>query len=466
MMTDPARARALRGRTLFSLAIGAIFLVAAVLSALGGPAEDPVPAYVHRLFSRDRVHRVEIDLPDWEGFLQRAPLEEYALCSLVIDGEPYPHAAIRAKGNNSRRLVEEYGHDRYSLKLEFDHYRSGSFQGLDKLSLDASFQDNSYLKNDLTYDMMAFMGVPTPLTAWAQVFVNGEEWGLFLLIEEPEDAFARRNFGRDHGPLYKPDYKSLSDANDDVALIYTDDRFESYDNIFRNARFPLTVADKRRLIDALRTLSTGEDLETAVDVEEVVSYFAVQAFVVNLDSYLGKNGHNYFLYEEEGRLQILPWDYNLAFATYSLGMPDPINDAELYVNYPIFTPAPGDVMLRRPLYHQLMLAPDIFVQYKQALDRLLSGYFESGRFDKRMEEVTAQIAPYVATDPTAFCSYEDFLTGVDALTLFCRLRAQSVRGQLLGTHPGTWKDFSAEGAPRIPADGLWLPDLGEIADLH
>ena len=36
---------------------------------------------------------------------------------------------------------------RYSLKLEFDHYvDGGNYHGLDKLSLDASFQDNSYLK--------------------------------------------------------------------------------------------------------------------------------------------------------------------------------------------------------------------------------------------------------------------------------------------------------------------------------
>ena len=70
---------------------------------------------------------------------------------------------IRAKGNNSRRLTEKYGHDRYSLKVEFDHYAAGSYYGLDKFSLDASFRDNSYMKTWIVYDMMAYMGVPTPL---------------------------------------------------------------------------------------------------------------------------------------------------------------------------------------------------------------------------------------------------------------------------------------------------------------
>ena len=55
--------------------------------------------------------------------------------------------------------------------------------------------------------------------------VNGEDWGLFLAIEEPEEAFARRDFGPDHGQLYKPDYRSLNDENADVHLRYTGDFF-------------------------------------------------------------------------------------------------------------------------------------------------------------------------------------------------------------------------------------------------
>ena len=75
---------------------------------------------------------------------------------------------------------------------------------MDKFSLYASFQDNSYLKTYMVYEMMAFMGVPAPLCSYTWVTVNGEDWGLFLAVEEPEEAFARRNFGNDYGKLYKP----------------------------------------------------------------------------------------------------------------------------------------------------------------------------------------------------------------------------------------------------------------------
>ena len=66
--------------------------------------------------------------------------------------------------------------------------------------------------------MMNHMGVPAPLCSWVWVRVNGEDWGMFLAIEEPEEAFAKRNFGNDYGQLYKPDYRKLSDENADVHL--------------------------------------------------------------------------------------------------------------------------------------------------------------------------------------------------------------------------------------------------------
>ncbi len=446
---------------------GALLLTLLLMNgeALGLKALSKAPGYEKRLFDRSRVHTIDIVVEDWEGFLETAAQEEYIPATLVIDNEAFSNVGLRAKGNNSRRLTEKYGLSRYSLKIEFDHYDLGSYYGLDKFSLDASFQDNSYLKTWITYDMMGHMQVPTALCSWVWVTVNGEDWGLFLAIEEPEEAFARRNFGKDHGQLYKPDYKSLSDENADVHLRYCGEDPEHYDNIFRNAKFHPTPAEKQRIIDALRVLDSGEDLESVIDIDEVLRYFTVQVFVVNLDSYLGRTGHNYFLYEEDGILQILPWDYNLAFATYSLGMPDPINDSTLYINYPINTPASGDVMKKRPLYHHVMKHRPYYDRYHAYFDELIEGYFESGYFEQFLADTAELIEPYIRKDPTAFCSYEDHLLAAKTIREFCLLRAKSVRGQLAGTIPSTIAAQAESREGFVDASHIWLPDLGEVADL-
>ena len=434
---------------------------------LGIPKASANPGYMTRLFDDGQVHIINIQIEDWGAFIENAEKEEYVACTVEIDGEKFHNIGLRAKGNNSLRLTEEYGLSRYSLKLEFDHFLDGgNYHGLDKLSLDASFQDNSYLKTYMVYDMMAFMGVPAPLCSYTWVTVNGEAWGLFLAVEEPEEAFARRNFGNDYGKLYKPDYRSLNAENADVALKYIGDHPDSYPGIFENAKLKTSKADQERVIEALKTLSAGENLETAINVDEVLRYFTVQVFVMNWDSYLGHTGHNYILYEENGILSILPWDYNLAFGTYALGMTNPIKDPNILINYPINTPAEGKIMMNRPLYHNMMKHDAYFAKYHAYFDELLSGYFESGRFEITLRQTEKMISPYVQKDPTAFCSYADHQLAVDTLEQVCLLRAKSIRSQLDGEIPATIRGQRENPNAKVEASEVQLTALGDFEDLE
>ena len=75
------------------------------------------------------------------------------------------------------------------------------------------------------------------------------------------------------------------------------------------------------------------------------------------------------------------------------------------------------------------------------------------------------IGPFVEKDPTAFCSYEDFLLGVDTIEKFSLLRAESVRGQLEGLITSTIASQAKDRSNFVDASSVWLPDMGEIADL-
>lgn len=443
-------------------------MITALLSVWASVQEENgvAMAYETRLFDDTRVHTIDITIDDWGALIEEAQEERYVPCTLTIDDEVFRQVGIRAKGNNSLRLTSEYELARYSLKVEFDHYLpQGNYHGLDKLSLDASFQDNSYLKTVMVFDMMRFMGVPTPLCSYAWVRVNGEDWGLFLAVEECEEAFASRNFGWDHGVLYQPDYRSLNDENADVALRYIDEQPSSYPNIFDHAKTPMVHSDQRRLIESLRKLSQGE-VTTAVHTDEVLRYFVVQVFVMNWDSYLGHTGHNYILYEEEGRLWMLPWDYNLAFGTYALGMSDPIRDPNVLINYPIDTPAEGSIMRQRPLYHELMKEDALFAQYHSLFSSFLADYFDSGRFEALLQEKEALIAPYVKKDPTAFCSYADHQLAVDTLRQVCQKRKESIQGQLEGRYPSTLAQQQAQPGVGVDAAMIDLRALGDFDDLR
>lgn len=420
--------------------------------------------YEDRLFDTSFVHTIDIVMDDWEGFLENCGNKEYASCAVVIDGEAYKNVGIRAKGNNSLSSVASYGNNRYSFKVEFDHYESGkSCHGLDKLSLTSLIQDNTMMKDYLVYRLMDGFGVDAPLCSYAYITVNGEDWGLYLAAEGVEESFLQRNYGGGCGALYKPDSVNLGGGRpgaaggEDVKLLYQGDDPESYPNIFENAKTDVSEADRRRLIASIRALNEETDLEAVLDVDEILRYFVVHNFVCNFDSYTGQVVHNYYLYEKDGVLSMIPWDYNLAFGSFQSGA-----GATEIVNFPIDTPVTGSDLDNRPMAAWIFHDDAYTERYHQYFFRFLSDYIESGALEEMIGETFRLIARYVEKDPTKFCTYGEFETGVEALREFCRLRAQSVSGQLSGTIPSTAGGQEADSAALVDASAINLSDTGSM----
>lgn len=491
--------------------------------SLGIKKASSVMGYEEKLFDTSYVHTVNIIMDDWDDFISNCTSEEYYTCTVVIDNEAYKNVAIRGKGNTSLTQVASYGNNRYSFKIEFDHYDSSkTYYGLDKLCLNNIIQDNTYMKDFLVYQMMNFAGVASPLCSYVYITVNGEDWGLYLAVEGIEESFLQRNYGKSYGELYKPDSMSMGggrgngkdfeqddfspeanesaapsqqssngtqansppempdgdftadgnppdnkadgngqngggnlNASDDVLLKYIDDDYDSYQNIFDNAKTDITDDDKDRLISSLKTLSSGENTESAVNVSEVISYFAVHNFVLNFDSYTGSMIHNYYLYENDGQMQMIPWDYNLAFGGFQSS-----GDAASLVNYPIDTPVSGGSVEDRPMLAWIFASKEYTEQYHEALSEFISEYFDSGYFENMIDSVISMISPYVEKDPTKFCTYEQFQTGAQTLKEFCILRAESISGQLSGTIGSTSDAQSADTL--VDAGDLKISDMGSM----
>ena len=207
-------------------------------------------------------------------------------------------------------------------------------------------------------------------------------------------------------------------GSSDVKLQYIDDNSESYSNIFGSAKTDITEADQDRLIASLRQLSAYENIEEVVDIEQVLRYFVVHNFVVNEDSYTGSMIHNYYLYEEDGKLAMIPWDYNLAFGTFQG------SNASSSVNDSI-----DDVLSDRPMQAWIFSDEAYSSEYYALYEKFLKEVDMQAIIDNAYE----LIAPYVEKDPTAFCTYEEFEKGVAALKAFCSLRSESVHLQLAGS---------------------------------
>lgn len=459
--------------------------------------------YSKRLFEPSRVHSIDIVMDDWDGFIENCTDEEYVSCTVLIDGEKYSNVAIRAKGNTSLSSVQQYGNDRYSLKLEFDHYDSAqTYYGLDKLCLNNLIQDKTMMKDYLAYTLMNRMGVASPECSYVWIDVNGSDWGLYLAVEGVEDAFLDRNYGADSGNLYKPDSQSngggrgngrdfdfanfdfdsaekpeeadfdsapegKADFQDqpggfsfggmgagDVKLQYIDDDPSSYSNIFDSVKTKIDSDDQARLIESLKALSEGD--ASVVNADSVMRYLAVHDFLVNGDSYTGGMVHNYYLYEKDGVLEMIPWDYNLAFGAFSS------TSARDAVNSPIDSPVSGGDASDRPMVAWIFENETYLEAYHAIYAEFVENNLANGWLSAEIERVYQMIRPYAEKDPTAFYTAEELDQAVQTLQTFCEKRAESVQGQLGGTIPSTEAGQTENAANLIDARNVNLNDMGEF----
>ena len=429
--------------------------------ALGITSNIRDPGYKKILFDGSKVHTIDLVVNNKEAFFADAEKHAYVSCSAVIDGDAANNVGLRVKGKTDLGNVREESRERMSFRLEFDHYQLGeTWHGLDKLDLNNLIQDATCMKEYLTYSLMRGFGVPSPLASYAKVTLNGEEIGLYLAVEGVEDSFISRNYGGGHAMLYKPENtESTEDARviEAVKLKYTGDDPENYEALFVNAGTEPEPGDRKRLISLLKTLNKYEDLDQILDTEEVIRYFVVHNFTVSDDSYTGNTVGNYILLERDGRLAMLPWDYNTAYGSAS-GM-----EEKAAVNAPIDAPAPEGRMDDRPMVGWIFSDETYKEQYHELFEDFIEQYAESDRIREMISETEELIAPYVSADPTKFMSEEAFRAGVRALKLFVELRTQSVSGQLAGSIPSTFSGQIEDPESLVDASML---DLSALDSVH
>ncbi len=261
------------------------------------------------------------------------------------------------------------------------------------------------------------------------------------------------------------DFGGFDNRNGGADLNYTDDDTDSYSTIWDGADGKVTDSDKERVVTAIKNINEGTDLTTYLDVDNILKYMAVHEFVVNLDSLSGNMAHNYYLYENDGQLNIIPWDYNLSFggmmnggmgggpgreSTESSGATSMIND-------PIDTPFDGT-----DFFDALLENEEYLAQYHGYLRQLAEEYVQGGRLQEVWERLDAQTDELIETDPTAFYTAAEYEEAKETLWTVLQLRAESVLGQLNGTIPST--DDGQQNAQDTLIDGsaIDLSVMGEF----
>jgi len=273
------------------------------------PQTDPADLEV---FDETIVHSVELTLSaaDWQAIIDEAevyentnPKRPYYRAQISFDGHSLDHdIGIRLKGHISIAL--SYGHS-FPLKLDFNRYAvDQTLDGLKKLNLNNNFNGPhlTIVRDFLGYNAWREFGVAASRTSFAQIKVNQEDLGIYVLVEQVDGGFLKRHYTEPYGDLYKPEQISGT-------LEYRGPHISDYPDI--GHKWP-DESNHSSLLHALEVLNTGQlsDIGTVFDIEGILTYLAGNVALGSFDHY-PITGHNYYLYEElPGRFNMLPWDMN------------------------------------------------------------------------------------------------------------------------------------------------------------
>lgn len=353
---------------------------------------------------------IDIDEINLNYLLQRAKDKPTVMTnSVTIGGEKIRYAGLKTKGNYTleHSYDDDDANDRFSFTINFGKYIKKkdygvkqNFYGCSKISFNNFYFDRSMMKEFFAMKLMSEMGLPTPQYGLAKLYINGQYYGVYFMVEamdstiieqyqkaSPEEISSYLTKPINTDLRYDSSLDSLltADGAFDLSSVLTVDEkgnyaakgvLESQKGLWEEDSDTLQdVADMLPTVFSwekkLNQLSEGKNfsnqkidvnsdeyvklLNTIMDVDEAIRYFAVHSFLVQLDD-MFVNQQNYGLYvDKNGKSTLLPWDYDLCFGCYYPGTTELTanffvedmywegvgTEAELgrpfeYSNYPIF----------------------------------------------------------------------------------------------------------------------------------
>jgi CotH kinase protein/Secretion system C-terminal sorting domain len=234
------------------------------------------------------------------------------------------NVGFRLRGNTSRASAKK------SFKLKFNAYTKGiKYQGVKELNLNGQHNDPTMVREKLFYDLWNDFGMPPRRTSFSKVYINNRYFGLYTSLEEMDDEWLKKAFGKDNdtGNLYKCTYPA--------DLKYISDNQTSYKNLVANTASAGRVYDLKTneladdYSDLVTLIKKGNQSTTAtiqtelskiLDVNLFLKAYALEVMTGHWDDY-GYNKNNYFLYHNPltNLFEFITYDTDNTFGVDWLG---------------------------------------------------------------------------------------------------------------------------------------------------
>lgn len=373
------------------------------------------------LFSDTFVPHLQIEVPEaaaeilrsyrWQG--RNTEKERTNVWVTVREGSVvYTNVAMHLKG--AAGSFRPYD-DKPGMTLTFSKNGSAQrFHGLEKIHLNNSVQDFTYMCEILARELFNQAGVPTPRAGHAVVALDGRPPAIYVLTEGWNKQFLKRHFKDAKGNLYDGGF--AQDVHENISVTSGDDPED-------RSRLEALVA-AAQLPNGPRRL---EQLNQVLDVDRFLTLASMEILLTHLDGYcMGRNNYRVFHDRSQDRMVFLPHGMDQLFGTF--------HSTPEYTITPAFKSLVGK---------SLMAAPSIRPRYLARLRTLYTNLFQTQIVLARVDQLSRKLKPEFPQDAMR----ARWTAAVDRLKQRIERRIQSVGDQL--SNPPPTIAFDAQDSFRL-----------------
>lgn len=277
--------------------------------------EDPEvsAAWQAAFFTETVIHDIEITLSDDAYRDIRRDGHTYVPADITVDGETTTGVGMRLRGKiGSYREIT----GKPKFKIDMSQFVAGQrFHGLHSMALNNEVVDCSYLREPLAYRVFRDAGITASRTTFARVTVNGDAYGLYVVIEVPDKPFLKDRFPDDaDGNLYDGKY-IYNWANGSYTLLDFDSGVDQLFGLEEGT--DVGHADIEAISAAMDAAPRGQFVDTMaplVDWDQWQTAWAVEQWVGHLDGYqMNRNNYRIYFRPSDGKMIYLPTDFDYGF---------------------------------------------------------------------------------------------------------------------------------------------------------
>ncbi|HJN76844.1 MAG TPA: CotH kinase family protein [Myxococcota bacterium] len=237
-----------------------------------------------------------------------------------------------------------------------------------RLTLNNAVSDPSYVRQCISYSFFTDASMPAPRCSLAQVTVNGEDLGIYVNVEPIKEPMLARHFDESEGNLYEGTLSDFREGWTGTLEKKTNEGEDDWDDI--DALVEAVATDDDELLSAL---------ETVLDLESFIDFWAAEVLVEHGDGYNG-NTNNFYLYADpsDGRFRFIPWGTDAVF----YGGGEGSEGTSVYASS----------MLAWRLYRH----PDGQALYVERLQDMLDTHWDEGIAAERIDRMATLIEPEVS----------------------------------------------------------------------